>query len=99
MPSSTHGVDERIAWITGSSRGLGRVIAPNCAAPGSTPAARSFVNEYDFDRSNMDAEETPVRDGNPEEMARPAVFLLSGDATFVSDQAIRVDRASQGWSA
>src|SRR5688500_7176193 len=46
MPACHHPfrLDGRVAWITGSSRGLGRVIAETLAAAGAKTVVNCFAN-------------------------------------------------------
>ncbi len=74
-------------------------VAVNCVAPGGTVTARFLINEYDFDRTKVDATSTLDRYGRPEEVAEVVTFLVSDAAGFVSGQVIRVDGASQSWPA
>ncbi len=71
MPAPTHPVrlDGRVAWITGSSRGLGRVIAETLAAAG----ARTAVNCH-ASRDQGEAVVAGIRASGGE------AILVAGDA-------------------
>jgi NAD(P)-dependent dehydrogenase (short-subunit alcohol dehydrogenase family) len=75
-----------------------------CPGPIDTPMLRVFVARPDQQRtSSMDKEQLVVqrgqqnpmrRTGRPEEIANAALFLLSGEASFVSGAALAVDGAA-----
>ena len=83
------------AGVIGLSRALAKEVGPagvrvNCIAPGVIDTEMCAC----FDRETMAAlaEETPLgRIGQPEDVARAALFLCSEDAAFITGQVLGVD--------
>ena len=83
------------AGVIGLSRALAKEVGPsgvrvNCIAPGVIDTEMCAC----FDRETMAAlaEETPLgRIGQPEDVARAALFLCSEEASFITGQVLGVD--------
>ncbi len=84
--------------VTSLARALALQAGPagvrvNVLAPGVVKTPMAYVDRPDFDAVEADvAKRHPLgRIGRPEDMAGPAVFLLSDDAAWMTGQALIVD--------
>jgi NAD(P)-dependent dehydrogenase (short-subunit alcohol dehydrogenase family) len=89
--------------VTALSRALAVQVGPqgvrvNVLAPGVVKTPMAYVDREDFDeREATIAGMHPLRRiGQPEDMAGPAVFLLSADSAWMTGQVLHVDG---GWTA
>lgn len=85
--------------VVGFTRALARVLAPrvraNVVAPGPI---RNEGREIDRDRCRELEEHVPLqRFGEPDEVARAVLFLVSNDSLYVTGQTLFVDGGLASW--
>ncbi len=80
------------AGLIGLTRALAKEVAPsgirvNCIAPGVIKT--DMLNSFSKDDLNALVEETPLgRLGDPEDIAKAALFLASDDSSFITGQVL-----------
>ena len=79
MPERADDLAGRVVWVTGSSRGLGRVVAAHLAGlgarlavHGSTPTSARAFNEADF----------TLVSGVVADEGQGLIYVLSGNSVF-----------------
>lgn len=73
-------------------------VPVNCVAPGDTITPR-FVASRQVDEARLAIQDSLLRYGQPEDVARAVEFLVTGPGPFVSGQVLRVDGGAQPWPA
>ncbi|HEX2987315.1 MAG TPA: SDR family oxidoreductase [Chloroflexota bacterium] len=73
-------------------------VRVNVVAPGPIMSARFMVSRP-IDQKRVEGGATLDRYGHPEEIATVVGFLVSDAASYISGQVLRVDGATQCWSA
>ena len=88
------------AWSKGLSREIGRHgITINCIPPGRIMSEQIRRNYPEQERKEFSEREIPVgRYGEPEELARLAVFLASPLAGYISGTVLPVDGGLRRYS-
>ncbi|MFE4753164.1 SDR family NAD(P)-dependent oxidoreductase [Streptomyces mirabilis] len=101
--SPAYGVTK--AWVIHLTKVTAVDLAPvrcNCFCPGviDTPLARSFFaagEDRDAGERELTAPQSVDRLGRPEEVARPACFLASDSAAFITGAAYVIDGGALAW--
>jgi 3-oxoacyl-[acyl-carrier protein] reductase len=73
-------------------------IPVNVIAPGMIVTPRAEATGQ-LDPAKRDAQDTLIRHGRPEEVARAVAFLVADPGAYVSGQVLRVDGGTQLWPA